>query len=226
MAVGAAVDTRGPEGDPWRRDSGRLRRRAAAPGAEMPEATRVVSNLAAQALDGSTRSISAVRRLGQDRRQRKADPESAGARCCPGGLAVTDPEMAASGISLPTNPKVLGLALRAELSEGVRIIHMRPIRRVSSDEFPSWSNPNLRGRRLEPGVLVCLSKDANWFLMMGLLPEHQVAEPPVIQRVQWIERRASRPGRRLARRAEGGPLAANPPDVGECRNSQRGISAD
>ena len=184
MAVGAAVDTLKAQ---------RVIRGAAdrpAPGAEqqppapqMPEATRVYRTSLRQ-LDRSTRNIlSDVSVKIVD--NASANPELAALDAAPADCAVTDPEMEVRYL-VADEPESLGLALRAELSEGVRIIHMRPIRRVSSDEFRELESSNLRGRRLEPGVLVCLSKDANWFLIWRPLPEHQVAEPPVIQRVQWI----------------------------------------
>jgi len=177
MAVGAAVDTlRGAH-----RPTPRAGQQPPAP--QIPEATRVYRTSLSQ-LDRSTRSIlSDVSVKIVD--NASANPELAALDAAPADCAVTDPEMEVRYL-VADEPGSLGLALRAELSEGVRIINMRPIRRVSSDEFRELESSNLRGRRLEPGVLVCLSKDANWFLLWRPLPENQVAEPPVIQRIQWI----------------------------------------
>jgi hypothetical protein len=65
----------------------------------------------------------------------------------------------------------LGIRLgRADVSNGVSTVTMNPVKRAPSTVWHSSNDiesieSSIYGQTLSPGSLVCLSHDANWFLM-------------------------------------------------------------
>ncbi len=81
----------------------------------------------------------------------------------------------------------LGIRLRRDELDGrVATVAMEAVWRAVDGAVTAIELSDLNGQSLPPGSLVCLSNDANWFLMWTPLAQNQSASPPYLQRIVWI----------------------------------------
>ncbi|MET4607643.1 hypothetical protein ABIB90_007147 [Bradyrhizobium sp. JR4.1] len=88
---------------------------------------------------------------------------------------------------LISSKRNLGLRLSVtQLGRDSQAVAMTPVWRAADGTVAEIMSSNFGGSLLPQGSLVCLSHDANWFLMWTPLAKDQRRSPPLLQRILWI----------------------------------------
>jgi hypothetical protein len=133
-----------------------------------------------------------IRVISNDLQNSKDVPEIAALGPTPSICKIVDPEPRTQDIVGQAN---IGIRLqRVDLDNGVRTVTMVPVWRSPTGDIAPIESSSFSGQSLSPGSLVCLSADANWFLMWTPLQGNQASSPPLMQRIIWI-RTAPRSGK-------------------------------
>ena len=150
----------------------------------IPEATGVFRTSLRQ-LDRNTRTLLSdvsVRILDRTGPGTGANAELAALRTNPSECAVVDPDVTIKHL-LAKEPGSRGIELRPLDVSGAKVVVMNAVRRAADGEIVPVKSTNFPSLALVSGALVCLSHDANWFLMVV---STQANDPPYIQRIVWI----------------------------------------
>ncbi len=114
-----------------------------------------------------------------------ANPELAALSSQVARCAVADPDLPAKNL-IASEPGSRGLEIKPQDEQGAKVVTMSAIRRAADGKIVPVENTNFGASQvLVSGALVCLSHDANWFLMVRSTTQSE--EPPYIQRILWIK---------------------------------------